>query len=117
MRRSNYLFSAIQLALLVVFSAAVAQAQAIAPLSSNISFTVAMPRPYTHLFEVELRVKIPANLQVPNESDLVMPVWTPGSYLIRAQSDKYISKERSETVTLAQGQTLTLNLVFDTGIR
>ena len=23
------------------------------------------------------------NLQVPNETDLVMPVWTPGSYLIR----------------------------------
>jgi predicted metalloprotease with PDZ domain len=35
------------------------------------------------MFEVEVRVKIPANLQVPNESDLVMPVWTPGSYLIR----------------------------------
>ena len=30
-----------------------------------------------------MRVQIPANLQVPNESDLVMPVWTPGSYLIR----------------------------------
>ena len=42
-----------------------------------------MPKPHTHLFEVEVRVKIPANLQVPNESDLVMPVWTPGSYLIR----------------------------------
>jgi predicted metalloprotease with PDZ domain len=35
------------------------------------------------MFEVEVRVKIPANLQVPNESDLVMPVWTPGSYLVR----------------------------------
>ena len=30
-----------------------------------------------------MRVKIAANLQVPNESDLIMPVWTPGSYLIR----------------------------------
>jgi predicted metalloprotease with PDZ domain len=28
-------------------------------------------------------VKIAANVQVPNESDLIMPVWTPGSYLIR----------------------------------
>lgn len=42
-----------------------------------------MPKPYTHLLAVEMSVKIPANLQVPNESDLVMPVWTPGSYLIR----------------------------------
>jgi predicted metalloprotease with PDZ domain len=52
-------------------------------MSSGISFTVAMPKPHTHLFEIEMRVKTPANLQVPSESDLVMPVWTPGSYLIR----------------------------------
>ncbi len=30
-----------------------------------------------------MRVQIPANLNVPNETDLVMPVWTPGSYLVR----------------------------------
>lgn len=83
MRRSNYLFSAVQLVLIMLLTAAAAQAQSMAPLSSNISFTVAMPRPYTHLFEIEMRMKIPANLQVTNESDLVMPVWTPGSYLIR----------------------------------
>ena len=41
----------------------------------------------------------------------------PGAYLIRARSDKYLSKEKSETVTLSQGQQLTVNLVFDTGIR
>jgi hypothetical protein len=41
----------------------------------------------------------------------------PGTYLIRARSDKYLSKEKSETVTLSQGQRLTVNLVFDTGIR
>jgi len=41
----------------------------------------------------------------------------PGTYLIRAQSDKYLSKEKSETVTLSEGQRLTVNLVFDTGIR
>jgi predicted metalloprotease with PDZ domain len=80
MRRSNYLLSVIQLVLIVLLATAASPAQ---PLASDISFTVAMPRPYTHLFEIELRVKIPANLQTPNESDLVMPVWTPGSYLIR----------------------------------
>jgi hypothetical protein len=41
----------------------------------------------------------------------------PGTYLIRAQSDKYISKEKSESVTLSPGQDLTVNLIFDTGIR
>ena len=41
----------------------------------------------------------------------------PGTYLIRAQSDKYLSKEKSKTVTLPTGQKLTVNLVLDTGIR
>jgi hypothetical protein len=41
----------------------------------------------------------------------------PGTYLIRALSDKYLSKIKSEKVTLAQGKHLTVNLVFDTGIR
>jgi hypothetical protein len=41
----------------------------------------------------------------------------PGTYLIRAQSDKYISRQASKTVTLSRGQKLTVNLAFDTGIR
>lgn len=40
----------------------------------------------------------------------------PGTYLIRAQSDKYLSRQASKTVTLSRGQKLTVNLVFDTGI-
>src|SRR6267154_5908682 len=80
MRSSNYFLRVIQLVLIVLLATAASSAQ---PLASDISFTVAMSRPYTHLLEVEMRVKIPANLQAPNESDLVMPVWTPGSYLVR----------------------------------
>ena len=83
MLRTNYLFSTIQVVFTVLLTTTSAPAQTNNPLSSDISFTVAMSKPYTHLFEVEMRVKIPANLQAPNESDLVMPVWTPGSYLIR----------------------------------
>ena len=49
----------------------------------EISFTVAMPRPHTHLLEVEMRVRCPAAMPVPSEERLIMPVWTPGSYLIR----------------------------------
>jgi hypothetical protein len=41
----------------------------------------------------------------------------PGTYLIRAQSDKYLSREKSKTVTLPTGQSVTVNLVLDTGIR
>jgi predicted metalloprotease with PDZ domain len=82
MRRAYRSLVALQFAALLLASS-LSMAQTGAPLSSDIAFVVAMPKPYTHLLEVEMRVKIPANLQVPNESDLVMPVWTPGSYLIR----------------------------------
>jgi hypothetical protein len=41
----------------------------------------------------------------------------PGTYLIRTQSAKYLSRQASKTVTLSRGQKLTVNLVFDTGIR
>src|SRR5215813_13329104 len=42
----------------------------------DISFTVAMPRPHTHLLEVDVAVKRTAN--GPEQEQLVMPVWTPG---------------------------------------
>ena len=47
----------------------------------DISFTVAMPRPHTHLFEVDVAIKRTAS--GPQEERLVMPVWTPGSYMVR----------------------------------
>lgn len=37
-----------------------------------------MPKPWTHLLEVEMRVR-----SAPGDIDLIMPVWTPGSYLVR----------------------------------
>jgi predicted metalloprotease with PDZ domain len=50
----------------------------------DISFNVSMPEPHTHLFQVELRVRASERSnQLPAPLDLVMPVWTPGSYLIR----------------------------------
>lgn len=42
-------------------------------------FTVAMPRPATHLFEITMQVD-PRGART---LDLVLPVWTPGSYLVR----------------------------------
>jgi len=47
----------------------------------DISFTVAMPRPHTHLFDIDIAIKRTTN--GPQEELLVMPVWTPGSYMVR----------------------------------
>ena len=56
-------------------------AQVRQPSLVDIAFTVGMSRPHTHLFEVDIKIKRTGN--APNEESLVMPVWTPGSYLIR----------------------------------
>src|SRR5690349_9154012 len=50
--------------------------------ATNISFTVSMSKPHTHLLEVEMRITESGATTV-SEDVLVMPVWTPGSYLIR----------------------------------
>ncbi|HEX6182595.1 MAG TPA: PDZ domain-containing protein [Pyrinomonadaceae bacterium] len=47
----------------------------------EVAYTVSMPRPHTHLFEVAARLRYPR--AAPNAVELVMPVWTPGSYLVR----------------------------------
>jgi predicted metalloprotease with PDZ domain len=53
----------------------------------EILYQVAMPQPQSHLFEVTLQVKGWRPLAGKSERspflDLKMPVWTPGSYLIR----------------------------------
>src|SRR6185369_12560488 len=49
----------------------------------EIAFTVSLPRPHTHMLDVELRIKHSPGQTVPSEEVLVLPVWTPGSYLIR----------------------------------
>lgn len=46
----------------------------------DISYTISMPKPWTHLLEVEMLIKW---TQMPEKIELKMPVWTPGSYLIR----------------------------------
>ncbi|MBE9168379.1 M61 family metallopeptidase [Pleurocapsales cyanobacterium LEGE 06147] len=45
----------------------------------TIFYQIAMPQPVSHLFEVTLQI---SNWQAPI-LDLKMPVWTPGSYLVR----------------------------------
>ena len=45
----------------------------------KLAYEIAMPQPQTHLFEIRLTV---SNWDQ-NLLDLKMPVWTPGSYLVR----------------------------------
>jgi predicted metalloprotease with PDZ domain len=55
-------------------------AKRVAPSVSDIRYTVSMSKPWTHLLEVEMRFKTPP---AANRIELKMPVWTPGSYLVR----------------------------------
>jgi len=67
------LFRGVLLTLLLLTPLAFASAQTATP---EISFTIAMPKPHTHLFDVEVAIKHQAN--APQQELLVMPVWTPG---------------------------------------
>jgi predicted metalloprotease with PDZ domain len=96
-------FAAIIFSIVLVGLLAPSSSHAQTPNSSDISFTVSMPRPWTHLLEVEMRLQIPANLNVPNETDLIMPVWTPGSYLIR----EFERNVQDFAASDANGRTLT----------
>ena len=51
----------------------------ISPVQVKIEYQVAMPQPQNHLFEVTLQL---SNYSSPL-LDLKLPVWTPGSYLVR----------------------------------
>ncbi|MBD2169285.1 M61 family metallopeptidase [Calothrix membranacea FACHB-236] len=63
----------------------------------NIHYQVAMPQPETHLFEVTLHL---VNYTSP-VLDLKLPVWTPGSYLVREYA-----KNLQDFAAFANGQPL-----------
>ena len=66
----------------------------------NISYTVSMSQPWTHLLEVEMRLKWN---RMPDAAQLKMPVWTPGSYLVR----EYARHVQDFSVTDGSGKALT----------
>ncbi len=68
--------------LVLAFGGSVAQASSQSS-PVDISFTVAMPRPHTHLLEVDVEIKRGSAANAPAEEQLLLPVWTPGSYLLR----------------------------------
>jgi predicted metalloprotease with PDZ domain len=80
MRRLSYRVVVLAVVLLFIASATVSAQDNRAGMPPDIGFTVSMSKPYTHLLEVEMRVSAS---RLPAQVNLVMPVWTPGSYLIR----------------------------------
>lgn len=46
----------------------------------EITYTISMQKPWTHLLEIQMNVRWQ---QMPEKLELKMPVWTPGSYLVR----------------------------------
>src|ERR1700716_3886478 len=74
--RSTHLFAGL---ILIVLAAAAGYAQSGV---RDVNFTVSMPQPHTHLFEVQIRIRHEANYS-PKQETLLRPMWTPGSYLIR----------------------------------
>ena len=67
--------------------------------SSSIAYTVSMRKPWTHLLEVEMRYN---SADMPAQAELKMPVWTPGSYLVR----EYARHVEDFTVKDAAGKDL-----------
>ena len=65
----------------------------------EISYTVSMTKPWTHLLEVEMRLRWNP---MPAKAQLKMPVWTPGSYLVR----EYARHVQDFTVRDAGGREL-----------
>jgi predicted metalloprotease with PDZ domain len=57
------------------------RARAVPPGAPEVAYTVSMARPQTHLFAVEAQLRY--GVAPAGPVDFVMPVWTPGSYLVR----------------------------------
>jgi len=69
-----------------VFAAA-SVAAAVQQARPAVSYTVTVSQPHTHVFEVQMKI---AGVEQP-ELDVSMPVWTPGSYLVREYERHVIS--------------------------
>ena len=81
MRRVGF-FSFLYLLIMVTSSNAAGQARPAPASAEPIAYTLRFPDPSTHYVEVEAEVPTGRRVSV----DLFMPVWTPGSYLVREYS-------------------------------
>ncbi|HEX8658046.1 MAG TPA: peptidase M61, partial [Hymenobacter sp.] len=89
---------------LVLLLAGAAPAQALpAAVAPSLRYTLAMPAPQTHYFEVKMELGgFPAEY-----TDVKMPVWAPGSYLVR-EFAKNVEGFRART---AGGQELAMEKI------
>src|SRR6185436_10717219 len=81
MHRTPRTLAAVALLLITCASRTQAQVTGTPNQPMEILFTVGMSRAHTHLLEVDIEIKRSA--AGPAEELLKMPVWTPGSYLVR----------------------------------
>ena len=70
-----------QIVILIIACAIAGLAQTRPAGPPEITYSVSMSKPHTHLLEVEVRIRSLDGDAA--QTDLVMPVWTPGSYLVR----------------------------------
>jgi predicted metalloprotease with PDZ domain len=89
---------ALLLTLVTVQSAAPVLAQTTAAAAQPIRYTLSFPAPQTHYVEVAAAVPTDGRPQI----ELMMPVWTPGSYLVR----EYERNVEAVTAANADGRAL-----------
>ena len=70
----------------------------VAETTPTFHYEIAMPDPGRHLFEVTFTATGP----LPDDVDVRMPVWSPGSYLVR----EYARNVQDLTVTAPDGRAL-----------
>ena len=76
----------------------------------TISYTLSMEAPHTHYFEVEMTLK-----GVDRDTlDFKMPVWTPGSYLVREFSRHVEAFQAEDRGGVAHGRNLLMRAVVAT---
>jgi hypothetical protein len=80
MTRFSFWRALILLSLVYLVAVTSSPAQTAGANTPSITFTVSMPKPWTHLLEVEMKVR---QREAKPSADVIMPVWTPGSYMVR----------------------------------
>ncbi|MFN8355894.1 MAG: PDZ domain-containing protein [Spirosomataceae bacterium] len=79
--------------------------------SAEVSYVLSMSQPQTHYFEVEMKVSGLKNQQLLKQGflDFKMPVWTPGSYLIREYAKNVEGFEASASGKVLLSQKINKN--------
>lgn len=80
-------FCTARVATFVLFLCILASRAAATPFDPSIGYTVTVTEPETHIFSVRMEVAGVDN----GELDVSMPVWTPGSYLVREYERHIVS--------------------------